>query len=83
MDEARFTMRIHPIIMAKLKVIAKQNGRSINKEIEQILKWVVDDYERTNGRIKLAEDALPAKPKREVEPIQAPADNMESLFKVK
>ena len=51
MDEARFTMRIHPIIMSKMKIIAKNNGRSLNKEIEQILKWVIDDYERKCGRI--------------------------------
>ncbi len=53
MDEARFTMRIHPIIMEKMKYIAKNNGRSLNKEIEQILKWVVDDYERQYGRIEI------------------------------
>ena len=46
MDEARFTLRIHPIIMNKMKHLAKINGRSVNKEIEQILKWVIDDYER-------------------------------------
>ena len=46
MEEARFTLRIHPILMNKMKHIAKSNGRSVNKEIEQILKWVIDDYER-------------------------------------
>ena len=53
MDEARFSLRIHPVIMEKMKYIAKNNGRSLNKEIEQILKWVVDDYERKCGRIDL------------------------------
>ena len=38
MDEARFSLRIHPVIMNKMKFIAKNNGRSLNKEIEQILK---------------------------------------------
>lgn len=51
MDEARFSLRIHPVIMDKMKYIAKNNGRSLNKEIEQILKWVIDDYERKCGRI--------------------------------
>lgn len=78
MDEARFTMRIHPIVMQKIKYIANQNGRSINKEIEQILKWVINDYERTNGRIKIDEELLPAK--KEVKPVDAPATPMESLF---
>lgn len=54
MDEARFSLRIHPIILEKMKYIAKSNGRSLNKEIEQILKWVVDDYERKYGRIDLS-----------------------------
>lgn len=79
MDEARFTMRVHPIIMNKMKYIAKQNGRSINKEIEQILKWVINDYERTNGRITVDEDALPAK--KEVKPLEVPEAPMDSLFK--
>ena len=51
MEEARFTMRIHPIIMNKMKHIAKNNGRSLNKEIEQILKWVIEDYERKYGQL--------------------------------
>ena len=46
MEEARFTLRIHPIIMNKMKHLAKINGRSVNKEIEQILKWVIDDLEK-------------------------------------
>lgn len=53
MDEARFSLRIHPVIMEKMKFIAKNNGRSLNREIEQILKWVVDDYERKCGRIDI------------------------------
>lgn len=56
MEEARFTMRVHPVIMQKMKYIAKQNGRSINREIEQILKWVITDYENKCGRIKVEED---------------------------
>lgn len=51
MEEARFTLRIHPIIMNKMKHLAKINGRSVNKEIEQILKWVIDDYERQYGKL--------------------------------
>ena len=38
MATARFTLRIHPLVMKKMKVIANYNGRSVNKEIEQILK---------------------------------------------
>lgn len=56
MDEARFSLRIHPVVMEKMKYIAKNNGRSLNKEIEQILKWVIDDYERKCGRIDPSKD---------------------------
>lgn len=59
MEEARFTMRVHPVIMKKMKYIAKQNGRSINREIEQILKWVITDYENKYGRIKIEEIEKP------------------------
>ena len=52
MEPARFSLRIHPVIMKKMKVIAENNGR-VNKEIEQILKWVVDDYENQKGKIKI------------------------------
>ena len=59
MDQTRFTLRIHPLIMKKLKVIADHNGRSVNKEIEQILKWVIDDYERQYGKIELTKAEMP------------------------
>ncbi len=79
MEEVRFTLRIHPIIMNKLKHIAKNNGRSVNKEIEQILKWVVDDYERKCGRIVLAEEEIP-KSHTQLKP--APKRPMDMLFKL-
>lgn len=79
MEEARFTMRIHPIIMNKMKRIAKNNGRSLNKEIEQILKWVVEDYERKYGKVALSPEEMPAK----ANPIldEVPDQKMDPLFK--
>lgn len=53
MELARFTLRLHPIILKKLKIISDNNGRSVNKEIEQILKWIVDDYENKCGKIEI------------------------------
>ena len=79
MEESRFTLRIHPIIMNKIKNIAKNNGRSVNKEIEQILKWVVDDYERKYGRITLTNEEMP-KSTAIIEPL--PEEKMERLFKL-
>lgn len=79
MEESRFTLRIHPIIMNKIKNIAKNNGRSVNKKIEQILKWVVDDYERKYGRITLTNEEMP-KSTAIIEPL--PEEKMERLFKL-
>lgn len=79
MEEARFTMRIHPIIMNKMKHIAKNNGRSLNKEIEQILKWVIDDYERKYGKVILTPEEMPAKANPIIEPM--PEQKMDPLFK--
>ena len=45
--------------MAKMKYIAETNGRSVNKEIEQILKWVIDDFENKRGRIHIDEEDQP------------------------
>ncbi len=53
MEPARFSLRIHPIIMKKMKVIAENNARSVNKEIKQILKGVFDAYENQKGKIKI------------------------------
>ena len=59
MEQYRFTLRIHPLIMEKMKYIAETNGRSVNKEIEQILKWVISDYENKRGRIHIDEQDQP------------------------
>lgn len=82
MEEARFTLRIHPILMNKMKHIAKNNGRSVNKEIEQILKWVIDDYERQYGRINLTKEEMPgfSSDKSKLKP--APEQPMGMLFTV-
>lgn len=78
MEEARFTLRIQPIVMDKMKYIAKNNGRSLNKEIEQILKWVIDDYERKCGRIVI-ENPTPT-PRHNIKPY--PDRPMDMLFKL-
>jgi len=41
------------ILKAKLQRLARNNGRSLSKEVEQILKRYVQDYEETYGTIKL------------------------------
>ena len=59
MEQARFTLRIHPLLMEKMKYIAETNGRSVNKEIKQILKWVINDFENKRGRIHIDEEDQP------------------------
>lgn len=80
MEPSRFTLRIHPLILEKLKVVAENNGRSLNKEIEQILKWVVDDYERQYGKIKVEPER-----RSEPQPTSAKAEEQaesQSLFNI-
>lgn len=48
-----YPLRIDKALMDKFKVIAKNNGRSVNKEIEFILKGVVADYEKQYGVISI------------------------------
>ena len=49
-----YPLRIDSSIMEKIKFIAKENGRSVNKEIEFQLKKVITDYENANGIIQIS-----------------------------
>ena len=49
----RITLRVSPKYIAKLKVIAKQSGRSINKEIEQLIIHHIADWEALHGVIEI------------------------------
>lgn len=48
-----YPLRVDKTIMEKFKVIASNNGRSVNKEIEMVMKRVIADYERENGLIEI------------------------------
>lgn len=48
----RFTIRVHPVLIKKMGYIAEGNGRSINKEIEQLIKAHIANYEKKNGPIE-------------------------------
>ncbi len=47
-----YPLRVDKLIMEKFKIIASNNGRSVNKEIEMLMKQVIADYERSNGLIE-------------------------------
>jgi len=55
-DLPRFTLRIDNELIKKIRYIAESNGRSANKEIEQLIKKAVADYEKEHGVINLEEN---------------------------
>ena len=48
---ARFTLRVNRPLFKKFRYIAKYEGRSSNKEIEQYVKQRVKDFEEQKGPI--------------------------------
>lgn len=48
-----YPLRVDKNIMDKIKYIAKENGRSTNKEIEVSLKSIIFEYEKENGKIPI------------------------------
>ncbi|EGY78672.1 Arc-like DNA binding domain-containing protein [Peptoniphilus asaccharolyticus DSM 20463] len=52
MDEnITFTFRTTREVINKIKYIAESNGRSANKEIEQLVIQAIKTYEKENGEI--------------------------------
>ena len=49
---AVFSLRLKDPEYEKLKIIAEIQGRSINKQIEQIVYQYIKDYEKINGRVE-------------------------------
>jgi hypothetical protein len=43
------------MLLKKISYIAEENGRSANKEVEQLIKKYVSDYEKENGVLKVEE----------------------------
>lgn len=48
-----YPLRVERAVMEKFKVIASNHGRSVNKEIEMLMKQAVADYEREHGRMEV------------------------------
>ena len=51
-----FSLRLKEDEYQKLKTIADEKGRSMNKQIEQILYQFTKDYEKVNGKIELEKE---------------------------
>ena len=49
----RYTLRIPQILLDKLGYIADSEGRTKNKEIEQLIKKRISEFEEQNGEIVL------------------------------
>ncbi|MCL2677693.1 MAG: Arc family DNA-binding protein [Clostridiales bacterium] len=48
-----YALRIPAVTMDRLKYIAEYNGRSANKEIEQLILRYIAEFEKKNGAISL------------------------------
>lgn len=46
-----YPLRVDRTLMEKFKVLASANGRSVNKEVEFLMKQAVQRYENENGAI--------------------------------
>jgi len=47
----RYTLRIPQILLEKIGFIAEYEGRTKNKEIEQLIKRRVEEFEGAHGKI--------------------------------
>ena len=53
----RYTLRVSKILLDKLGYVAEYEGRTKNREIEQLIKKKVAEFEKEHGEIKF-EDQL-------------------------
>ena len=51
-----YPLRVDKLLMEKFKVLSESNGRSVNKEIEMLMKQAVLKYEQENGNITVNSD---------------------------
>ncbi len=51
----RYTLRIPQLLLDKLGFIAEYEGRTKNKEIEQLIKRRIEEFEETHGKIETTE----------------------------
>ena len=49
----RYTLRVSQLLLDKLAYIAEYEGRTKNKELEQLIKKRIAEFEETHGEIEL------------------------------
>lgn len=47
----RYTLRIERPLLDRLQYIAKYEGRTANKQLEQLVKYLIADFENKHGKI--------------------------------
>lgn len=50
-EKARFTLRVDPELLEKLGYIAEYEGRTKNRELEQMIKKRIAAFEAEHGKI--------------------------------
>ena len=49
---SRYTLRVEQILLDKLGYIAEYEGRTKNRELEQLIKKRIADFEKGHGEIR-------------------------------
>ncbi len=52
-DKSRYTLRVSPELLEKLGYIAEYEGRTKNRELEQMIKKRIAEFEKEHGEIML------------------------------
>lgn len=52
----RYTLRVSQILLDKIAYIAEFEGRTKNKELEQLIKKRISEFEEIHGEIKLQKE---------------------------
>lgn len=55
-DKSRYTLRVAPELLEKLAYIAEYEGRTKNRELEQMIKQRIAAFEREHGAIPTVQD---------------------------
>ncbi len=55
-DKSRYTLRVAPELLEKLAYIAEYEGRTKNRELEQMIKQRIAAFEREHGAIPTAQE---------------------------
>ena len=58
-SKSRYTLRTDPVLLEKLGYIAEYEGRTKNRELEQMIKRRIAAFEQEHGEIPIEENEPP------------------------